>query len=169
MHENQIKTKAKLSKFNFWRLETISVQRMRLECLVMVLVWSIMALLPIVVANDENGCSIYTNGVCLPKGYNKHMLPSENTMTVNISVRLEQILAIYDDMSEIDFVIILGISWKEHRFSYSNDTDTRQQSTSIPLNIHWVDYMWTPDLYIYQMRAVSTPELLHHPYTGVRK
>ena len=136
----------------------------------MVLVWSIIALLPTVVANDDNGCSIYTNGVCLPKGYNKHMRPSEKTaMTVKISVRLEQILAINDVMSEIDFVTILGISWKEHRFLYSNDTETRQQSTSIPLNNHWVDYMWTPDLYIYQMRAVSTPELLQHPYTGARK
>ena len=118
----------------------------------------------------ENGpCLIYTNGVCLPKEeYNRHM-PSESPVVVNVSFKLEQLEGINEARSEIDFVGILGLYWKETRFIYSNETDIKHQSFGIPLNIHWIKSMWIPDLYIYQMRTVTTHELLAQPYMGICK
>ena len=109
-------------------------------------------------------CLIYTNGVCLPKGYNK-LMPPENTTLVNVSFRVEHIEAIHDSRNEIDLMAILGLSWKEDRFNTSSNNGNQH----IPLNIHWLDWVWVPDLYIYQMRSIKTLELLNNPYTSVCK
>lgn len=138
--------------------------------------WSIVAFLVVNLAlpssqtaTEDEHCSIFTNGICLPKAYNKHM-PPEKSMKVNVSIRLQQIKAIDEERSEIDLMAIISLFWKEHRFTFSNNTDLRSPSKGssyIPLNIHWMDKMWIPDLYIYQMLAVNTLELFNHGFTGV--
>ena len=123
-------------------------------------------------ATGNGQCILYTNGVCLPKGYNELMQP-EQSMNVHVYIRIEQIEAINDARSEIDLMATLSLLWKDYRLTYKpNNTDPKQQlkeGQKIPLNTQWIDWMWVPDMYIYQMRSVNAPELMQNPFMGVSK
>ena len=113
-------------------------------------------------------CSIRTNGICLPKDYNK-LMPPGKPMTVKASIRIEQVRGIDDSKSEIDLFGYFAFFWTEQRLQCSNHSMQQEQGKwGLRLSPHWIDWLWLPDIFIYQMISENRPGLMQ-PFMSLSK
>ena len=155
-------------------METVSVERMNFQrqaITSVVTFWlaldaTSLASTSQITGNEE--CSIWTNGICLPKDYNK-LMPPGKPMTIKASIRIEQVRGIDDSKSEIDLFGYFTFYWTEQRLQCSNHSmQPKQGESGLPLSTHWIDWLWVPDIYIYQMISENRPGLLQ-PFISLSK
>ena len=94
----------------------------------------------------------------MPEDYNKYIEP-KSPMTVNVSIKIEQVVSVDDSKSEIDFVGYLAFFWKEDRLMYTRDSH-QWNGQWIPLNMYWKERLWVPDVFIYRMKSMKRAAVL---------
>ena len=105
--------------------------------------------------NTNVTCLFETNGICLPQGYNKHKSP-EPPINVGVQFQVEKITEINDEHSTIGVLVYLEIEWKDERLKQAN-----YSGNETILDNYWSEeLLWLPDIFVYKMKEVLTPEIL---------
>ena len=100
-------------------------------------------------------CQFETNGICLPEGYSKHKSP-EPQINVGVKFQIEKITEINDEHSTIGVLVYLEIEWKDERLKQAN-----YSGNETILDNYWSEeLLWLPDIFVYKMKEVLTPEIL---------
>ena len=93
-------------------------------------------------------CIIEEFGVCLPKSYDKRIIP-ERPFDVNVDIGIAQITKVDDDLSTVDFLAKFFFGWKESRLIDTNKSlNNSKTQVYWPLNEEWLDKLWLPDVHI---------------------
>ena len=102
--------------------------------------------------------------ICFPADYSKQVAPiNENgNMEVLISFEIWHILDFDDVRFTISVLMYLGVTWNEPRIIATTPHDPDMLK---PIDIGFVDSMWLPDIYIYDMKEIITPKF-NIPFAG---
>ena len=98
------------------------------------------------------------NKFCIPPGYNKHEGPFKETGHTEIWVNfhVSQVVEIDDVDFSIKFKIYIGLTWEDPRII--NLRGEEEISDYIPVDIQFGNYIWRPDLYIYDLKEITFPK-----------
>ena len=94
---------------------------------------------------------------CVPPGYNKHEGPfvESGHMEILVDFDVAQVVEIDDVKFSIKFVMYIGLTWVDPRIiCLAQDEDV----SWVPVDIEFGNYIWLPDLYIYDMRDIVFPK-----------
>ena len=105
-----------------------------------------------------------TQHICLPSDYNKLVAPftESGNMEVSINFEIWQILEFDDLRFTVSLFMYIGVSWKEPRLIAPIPDDPNKL---MPIDIGFIDHMWQPDIYIYDMKEIKFPKF-NIPYAG---
>ena len=117
-------------------------------------------------ANISTDCS--SNGICLPKDYDKHSLPSK-PVKINVTIKIVQVTEIDDVLGTMDIQAYLTFKWIDNRLSLHNESSKMKNTIdpSLGREIHeeWAEKLWSPNIFIYDLKEIITPEFNKH-YRG---
>ena len=120
-------------------------------------------------ANITANCS--SNGICFPRDYNKYRLPSE-LININVTIKLVQVTEIDDILGTIDIQAYLTFEWIDNRLTLRNEAFENMENTnddwshSREIYEEWAEKLWTPNIFIYELKEITTPEFNKH-YRGI--
>ena len=120
-------------------------------------------------ANITANCS--SNGICFPRDCNKYRLPSK-LMNINVTIKLVQVTEIDDNLGTIDIQAYLTFEWIDNRLTLRNEAFENMENThddwshSREIYEEWAEKLWTPNIFIYELKEITTPEFNKH-YSGI--
>ena len=112
-----------------------------------------------------NSSDTVTEGLFIPKNYNKKERPnSSETTNVQVKFTLQQITSINDQDFTISLDMFLSLYWKDPRLKYVGDDLNIQTHTNrssyMRLSKEWAEKLWLPDIYVRKMKYIKEPKLL---------
>ena len=107
-----------------------------------------------------------SSSVCLRDDYNKMNMPeriNEDPLVVSCGIRLLDITQIDTQDFGFSMSVFLQFIWTDNRVSMeaSNKTDEN-------LHLSFIELMWVPDFYIYDLQSFRTYHLLKDIMGGLR-
>ena len=105
-----------------------------------------------------------SNVFCLPKDYDKLAAPFTESGILDIAFELEisQILAFDDIRFTVSILMYLNVIWEDSRIQGPALEDPTQM---IPIDFGFVDSLWLPDVYIYDMKEIVLSKF-NIPFAG---
>ena len=73
-----------------------------------------------------------------------------------IDLSITQINQIIDYNCEVEVSILVSMKWVEPRLKYANGTFPSSQA----LGLEFSDWIWMPDIYIYNLKSVHVPKFV---------
>ena len=104
-----------------------------------------------------------SENICVPKGYSSCSMPRKEYESENVAMKIMleftdvEILEVNDITHTIAVKMHLGVHWIEPRL-VSLDTFTSDDSNSIDIRI--LEYLWLPDLDIYNVKDIDEFKVL---------
>ena len=103
---------------------------------------------PITINANDQECIIEEFGVCLPKSYDKRIIP-ERPFDVNVDIGVAQVTKVDDDLSTVDFLSRFSFYWEENRLIDTNkNINNSKTHVYQPLYEEWLEKLWLPDVHI---------------------
>ncbi len=108
---------------------------------------------------------------CLPESYNKQDRPnaySDSNRRVDVSTGfiIDDVSDVDDDACAVTLVLIMKFSWTDERVVVDKqEFGARLKPGEAVLEAHYEggDQLWTPDLYVSNMREMANTGFLDHP------
>jgi len=113
----------------------------------------------------KTGNEACSNVFCLPKNYDKLAAPFTESGILDIAFELEisQILAFDDIRFTASILMYLNVIWEDSRIQGPAQEDPEQM---IPIDFGFVDSLWLPDVYIYDMKEILLSKF-NIPFAGI--
>ena len=92
--------------------------------------------------------------VCIPNDYNKFEMPDDH-VHVDIGMKIVEILEINDHEFSAAFYMYFFISWKDSRI-----INNAAPGKTLQIETSFLDYLWVPDVYIYNLKSFHNSRLL---------
>ena len=101
---------------------------------------------------------------CVPSDYNKHEGPfvESGHMEILVDFDVAQVVEIDDVKFSIKFIMYIGLTWVDPRIVHLSNG---KEVSWAPVDIEFGNYIWLPDLYIYDMREIIFPKY-YKPFAG---
>ena len=102
---------------------------------------------------------------CVPPGYNKHVGPFKENgpMEILVDFDVAQVVEIDDVKFSIKFIMYIGLTWMDPRIVSLSEG---KEVSWVPVDIEFGNYIWLPDLYIYDLREIIFPKY-YKPFAGM--
>lgn len=129
---------------------------------VLLLTWSLMNGLTIAVDHYLE-CNDQPSTLCLTPGYSTFELPFRNTPNlIKIGFEISDVLRISDKDYSITFGLYFSVEWFEPRLNLSRELwgSDRADTELIPVNLELINYLWIPNIFIYNLKTFQTIEVL---------
>jgi len=101
---------------------------------------------------------------CLPIDYKKMDAPFKESEPLQIEIKIDLLQIL--EIDEVKFTVTLSINiliiWEDFRITGPTANDPTEQ---IPIDIRFVDSLWLPDIYIYDMKEIL-PTKFNIPFAG---
>jgi len=94
---------------------------------------------------------------CVPPDYNKHERPfiGSSPMEILVDFDVAQVVEINDVKFSIKFIMYIGLTWVDPRIVCLKEAE---EISWMPVDIEFGNYMWLPDLYIYDVQEIIFPK-----------
>lgn len=94
---------------------------------------------------------------CVPSDYNKHEGPFKESghMEILVDFDVAQVVEIDDVKFSIKFIMYIGLTWVDPRIICLKED---QEVSWMPVDIEFGNYMWLPDIYIYDVQEIVFPK-----------
>ena len=93
---------------------------------------------------------ICSNSICLPVDYNKMDLPGKRPIQIDTQIHLKEIYEVEEKDHTIHISAFMTFSWQDNRLNFTSNTVTRAD-----VDKHFIDNIWMPDFYIYEMKEME--------------
>ena len=93
---------------------------------------------------------ICSSGVCLPDNYNKMDLPGKRPIVIDTEILLLEIYEVHERDLTIHVDLFMTFSWQDNRLNF-----TAGKETSANVDKHFIDNIWMPDIFIYNMKKIE--------------
>jgi hypothetical protein len=130
------------------------------------ILWTFVSIVKTTLANysaadnikEDHDC---VGGYCLPKNYSKLTMPGNDfPLQIQMVLDIQQILEVDDLSFTVTLCMIIGMIWKEPRLLRPDDVNNDHQASFKPLHLDFLDLLWTPDIYIRDMKSLQTNSIL---------
>ena len=86
---------------------------------------------------------------CIPSNYDKLQRPNNDIVKVNLQIDIIEVVEFNNKEFTSTIMMYFKISWKEPRLM--TNTSTKQ-----PIDLSILGDLWKPDIYIYNLKRIST-------------
>jgi len=110
-------------------------------------------------------CNDKPSTLCLTQGYSTFELPHRNKPNlIKIGFEISDVLRISDKDYSITFGLYFSVEWLEPRLNLSKelwgDESVASDQELIPVNLELINYLWIPNIFIYNLKTFQTIEVL---------
>merc|ERR1712223_262914 len=110
-------------------------------------------------------CNDRPSTLCLTQGYSTFELPLRNKANlIKIGFEISDVLRISDKDYSITFGLYFSVEWLEPRLNLSTELWGAESVASdqelIPVNLELINYLWIPNIFIYNLKTFQTIEVL---------
>ena len=120
-----------------------------------------------VIANDSNvglpTCQLHNDTICLPQSYDKYRHPRDQ-IDIKTRIDITKVTDVNDERYSVEFLMYMNVWWEDDRIVCrdvsESETDFLGNKYSVLLKNSWMDHIWLPDLYVYNMKDLKTSTLL---------
>ena len=112
--------------------------------------------IPLTVSLDMLKCVL---GWCLPMDYQKLESPRpDSPVHVDINVEILDILSVNDKEFSITMSMYFSVMWQESRIVTQNQIEP---GFWYPVSLEFLDYLWTPNIFIYNLKSFNSAKVLN--------
>ena len=109
--------------------------------------------------NNQNNSGKCVLGWCLPEDYQKLESPRpDSPVNVDINVEILDILSVNDKEFSISMSMYFSVMWQESRIVTNN---TIEPGFWYPVSLEFLDYLWTPNIFIYNLKSFNSAKVLN--------
>ena len=112
-------------------------------------------------ADDNLKC---IDNFCVPMNYSKYLGPFDENGHIDILVDFDisQVVQIHDVKFTIKLLMHIGLTWVDPRII---GPESNNMTSWIPVDNEFTNYIWLPDLYIYNLKEIEFPKY-YKPFSG---